>query len=160
MCTQIAFFPSLSHQWSKYFHVQILPFHILSLNASMISVNLRRKTATRIQLMWSPVNGTLSSASASVFLSLDQSLGVICYVSSLQSQSSSWKAVVCFIDNRGRSGRWVNNIDLGIWDWAKINSVERMIKLTLSYVLHHQLFGLWSQILLRSKVRHQGFFRL
>lgn len=74
MCTQIAFFPSLSHQWSKYFHVQILPFHILSLNASMISLNLRRKTATRIQLMWSPVNGTFI---ISISLSFPQSWPVL-----------------------------------------------------------------------------------
>lgn len=73
------------------------------------------------------------------------------------SQSRSWKATVCFIDSRGRGSRWVNIIDLGIWDWAKINSAEGMIKLTLSYVLHHQLFGLYSQILLWAKVRHLGF---
>lgn len=118
---------------------------------------LEGKQPRKTCIMISPVTRVLSSASASVFLALDHSLGVIFFVSSLRSQSWSWKATVCFIDNRGRGGRWVNIIDLGIRDWAKINSAEGMIKLTLSYVLHHQLFGLWSQILLWAKVRHLGF---
>lgn len=82
---------SLPRQQSRIVHLQIIalliPLQVLSIwvNANAVFVSFRRKMATRKYTTFSPVNGALSSASASVFLSL----GVICFVSSVQSQSRS-----------------------------------------------------------------------
>lgn len=151
---------------SRCFHLQIIalliPLHVLSLwvNATkgfFLGWFLEGGKHTVL----SSENVALSSTSASFFYfappGLDQSIGVTRFVSSLQSRGRSQKATVCFIDKRGRAARWVNTIDLGMWERAKINSAEGMIKLTPRSVLHHQLFGLWSQILLGAKVRHLGF---
>lgn len=123
-----------------------------------IFVSFRRKTATRKYTMFSPCEWGFYHQHRPLFSRvLISPWGSFALFLIFWSQSRSWKATVCFIDSRGRGSRWVNIIDLGIWDWAKINSAEGMIKLTLSYVLHHQLFGLYSQILLWAKVRHLGF---
>lgn len=135
----------------------LIPLQVLSfwVNANAIFVSFRRKTTTIKYTMLSPVNGVYHQHApwfSWVLISPWRSFSLFL----LYRAKAEAKRLQCALSTE-ESGRWVNSIDLGMWDWAKINSAEGMIKLTLRYVLHHQLFGFWRQILPWASVRHLGF---